>query len=191
MKNLAILLSGSGTNTERIIRYFKDSKEINIVVAISNRADAYGLVRARNLDIDTLVMPKADFNEDDKVMDVMRKYKIDWVICAGFLLMVPSFLIKAYPKHILNIHPALLPKYGGKGMYGMKVHNAVVAAGEKESGITIHYVSEVCDGGEIIFQARCSLLPTDTPEMVATKIHPLEYEYFPKIIERVVLADKE
>lgn len=186
MVNIAIFVSGSGTNCENIIRYFKDSKLASTPLVLSNRDDAYALVRARNLGVDTAVLPKAEFNDEETLMALMRQYKIDFIVLAGFLLMAPTFLIKAYPHKIVNIHPALLPKYGGKGMYGHHVHEAVRANNETETGITIHYVSEQCDGGEIIFQAKTPVKPEDTADDIAANIHPLEQRYFPGVIEKVI-----
>lgn len=186
MTNVAIFVSGSGTNCENIIRYFKDSEKVKIRLVVSNKADAYALVRAQNLDIPTTVMTKNDFNDQEKVMALMKEYDVDFIVLAGFLLMVPDFLIKTYERRMINIHPALLPKYGGKGMYGHHVHEAVKAAGEKETGMTVHYVSDVCDGGEIIAQFRTPLSPEDTPDDIAHKEHLLEMEHFPKVIEQII-----
>lgn len=188
MRNIAIFVSGSGTNCENIIRYFADSKDINVALVLSNRADAYALVRAQKYQVPTIVMPKSEFNDEGKMMSLMSEYKIDFIVLAGFLLMVPDFLIKHYSRHMINIHPALLPKFGGKGMYGMHVHEAVKAAGEKETGMTVHYVSNECDGGEIIAQFRTPLLPNDTPEDIAAKEHVLEQKYFPGVIEKVIIG---
>ena len=186
MTNVAIFVSGSGTNCENIIRYFKDSEKVKIRLVVSNKADAYALVRAQNLNIPTTVMTKNDFNDQEKVMALMKEYEVDFIVLAGFLLMVPDFLIKTYERRMINIHPALLPKYGGKGMYGHHVHEAVKAAGEKETGMTVHYVSDVCDGGEIIAQFRTPLSPEDTPDDIAHKEHLLEMEHFPKVIEQII-----
>ena len=184
--NIAIFVSGSGTNCENIIRHFADHSDVNIALVLSNRADAYALVRAKNYNVPTVVMPKAEFNQEDKLMPLMQQYRIDFIVLAGFLLMVPGFLIDAYDHRMLNIHPALLPKYGGKGMYGMHVHEAVKAAGEKETGMTVHWVSRVCDGGEIIAQFSTPLSPDDTPDDIAAKEHILEQQHFPKVIEEVI-----
>ena len=184
--NIAIFVSGSGTNCENIIRHFADHSDVNIALVLSNRADAYALVRAKKYNVPTVVMPKAEFNQEDKLMPLMQQYHIDFIVLAGFLLMVPGFLIDAYDHRMLNIHPALLPKYGGKGMYGMHVHEAVKAAGEKETGMTVHWVSRVCDGGEIIAQFSTPLSPDDTPDVIAAKEHILEQQHFPKVIEEVI-----
>jgi phosphoribosylglycinamide formyltransferase-1 len=186
MTNLAIFVSGGGTNLENIIRHFADNPEVNIALVLSNRADAYALVRARNHNIPSVVLTRAEFAQADKLMPLMQQYDIHFVVLAGFLVMVPDFLIKAFPRRIINIHPALLPKYGGKGMYGHHVHEAVKAAGETETGMTVHYVSNVCDGGEIIAQFSTPLSPDDTPDDIAAKEHVLEQEHFPKVIEQLL-----
>lgn len=186
MTNLAIFVSGGGTNLENIIRHFANNPEVNIALVLSNRADAYALVRARNHNIPSVVLTRAEFAQADKLMPLMQQYDIHFVVLAGFLVMVPDFLIKAFPRRIINIHPALLPKYGGKGMYGHHVHEAVKAAGETETGMTVHYVSNVCDGGEIIAQFSTPLSPDDTPDDIAAKEHVLEQEHFPKVIEQLL-----
>ncbi len=186
MVNVAIFVSGSGTNCENIIRHFSGSGLVRVALVLSNRPDAYALVRASNLGVPTAVMAKADFADEAKLMGLMDSHHIDFIVLAGFLLMVPPFLTERYPRRIVNIHPALLPKYGGKGMYGHHVHEAVRASGDTETGITIHYVSNVCDGGEIIFQAKTPVLPTDTPDDIAASVHKLEQLYFPEVIERVI-----
>lgn len=187
MTNIAILVSGNGTNCENIINYFAESKDINIALVLSNRSDAYALVRARNHNIPTEIISKIDFNKKEILLPLLEKYSINFIVLAGFLLMVPDFLIQTFDKKIINIHPALLPKYGGKGMYGMHVHEAVKAAGEKETGMTVHYVSNKCDGGKIIAQFRTPILPEDTPEDIADKEHLLEQKYFPSVIKKVIL----
>ena len=186
--NIALFASGSGSNAENIMRYFQNRKNINISVVLSNKSDAFVHERAKNLQVPSITFTKKEMEESDKILQILNKYKINFIVLAGFLLKIPANLIAAYPNCIINIHPALLPKYGGKGMYGHFVHEAVVAAKEKESGITIHFVNEQYDEGNIIFQAKCPVLPTDTPDDVAQKIHELEYEHFPKVIEQVVLG---
>ena len=188
MKNLAIFVSGSGTNCENIIRYFQKSEDVRTVLVVSNRDDAYALVRAMNLNVPAVVLKKDRFNDENVLLPLLREYNVDYVILAGFLLMAPSFLIREYDHKIINIHPALLPKYGGKGFYGEHVHEAVVAAKETYSGITIHYVNELYDSGEIIFQAKIALNDHETPDTVAAKIHVLEQANFPVIIEQVLKA---
>jgi phosphoribosylglycinamide formyltransferase-1 len=186
MTNVAIFVSGGGTNCENIIRYFKNSEEVKIRLVVSNKADAYALVRAEKHGVPTAVMPKAELNDEEKMMALMKEYDIDFIVLAGFLPLVPNFLIEAYPMRIVNIHPSLLPKYGGKGMWGHHVHEAVKAAGEKESGITIHYVTPVCDGGEIIAQYKVALSPEDTADDIADKVHVLEMKHFPHVVEEII-----
>lgn len=186
MKNIAILVSGSGTNCENIIRYFQDSDQVSVSLVISSRADAYALVRASKLGVPTQVMSKSEFSDESLLMPLLRQYQVDFIVLAGFLLMVPDFLLSAYPQKIVNIHPSLLPKYGGKGMWGHHVHEAVKAAGDTETGITIHWVSEICDGGEIIAQYHTPLTPDDTPDDIAAKVHMLEQQYYPKVIEEIL-----
>lgn len=188
MTNVAIFVSGSGTNCENIIRYFKDSAQVKIRLVVSNKADAYALVRAQNQGVPTAVITKQDFNDREKMTSLLEEYDIQFVVLAGFLLIVPNFLIEAYDRRMINIHPALLPKYGGKGMYGHHVHEAVKAAGETETGMTVHYVSNVCDGGEIIAQFRTPLSPDDTPDDIAHKEHLLEMEHFPRVIEQIIYS---
>ncbi len=187
MVNLAIFVSGNGTNCENIIRHFAGSPSVRVALVLSNRPDAFALVRAARLGVPTEVMAKADFADEAKLMGLMSRYGIDFIVLAGFLLMVPPFLTERYQRRIVNIHPALLPKYGGKGMYGHHVHEAVRASGDEETGITIHYVSNVCDGGEIIFQAKTPVLPADTPDDIAASVQRLEQRYYPEVIERVVM----
>lgn len=185
-KNIAILASGSGSNAENIFRYFQGNDAVSIRLIIANKSDAYVLQRAENLGVPSLVFLNTEWKTAENILPELRKYGIDFIILAGFLLRIPDSLLHAYPNKIINIHPALLPKYGGKGMYGDRVHQAVVAAGETESGITIHYINEEYDEGEMIAQYKCPVTPEDTYETVAAKVHALEYEWFPKVIEQVV-----
>ena len=186
-KNIAIFASGSGTNAENIIRYFQKNDSIRVSLVLSNKSDAYVLERAYRLGVSCNVFTKEDWIAGDEILAVLQEAHIDFIVLAGFLVRVPDLLLHAYPNKIINIHPALLPKYGGKGMYGDRVHEAVVAAGEKETGITIHYINEHYDEGSIIFQATCPVLPDDSPESVANKVHVLEYDHFPLVIEDLVL----
>ncbi|MDE6408782.1 MAG: phosphoribosylglycinamide formyltransferase [Muribaculaceae bacterium] len=188
MKRIAIFASGNGSNAENIIKYFQErGKSVEVALVICNRREAGVYERANRLGIPIIHIPKSEINNNaERVLEVLREYKIDFIVLAGFMLMVPDYLLQAYPNRIINIHPSLLPKFGGKGMHGHNVHKAVVEAGEKESGITIHYVNELCDGGEIIFQAKTEIFPEDTPDDVETKIHSLEKEHFPRVIEEVV-----
>jgi len=182
MKRIVILASGSGTNAENIINYFKNNDDISVVQVLSNKENATVLKRASRLGV---ANAHIQFNNSSELLKLLKS-NADYVVLAGFLKKIPSSIIKAFPNKIINIHPALLPKYGGKGMYGMHVHNAVVSNREKESGITIHYVNENYDEGTIIFQKKIAVLPIDSPEDVAEKIHVLEYEYFPKVIENII-----
>lgn len=186
MVNIAIFVSGSGSNCENIIRYFETNEQVNIALVISNRADAYALKRAKNLNVPSLVLPKVEFNNKEKVLKLMADYHIDFVVLAGFLLMIPNWFITAYQYRMINLHPALLPKFGGIGMYGHHVHEAVRNANETETGMTIHWVSNICDGGKIIAQIRTPITPEDTPEDIAAKEHILEMEHFPQVIEMVL-----
>lgn len=186
MVNIAIFASGSGSNAENISNYFKDKDGVSIRLIISNKADAFVHKRAEVLGIKSLTFSKDSFENSDLVLDCLKENKINFIVLAGFLLKVPQNLIDAYPQRIINIHPALLPKFGGKGMYGDNVHKAVVAAREPESGITIHYINENYDEGAIIFQARCDVLPDDTYQDVAEKVHQLEYLHFPPVINSVI-----
>lgn len=183
--NLAIFASGSGTNAENIIKYFENHERIQVKEILSNKKDAFVHQRAKNLNIPSSTFNKEQFNDSSFIK---RLEDIDYIILAGFLWLIPKFLIKAYPYKIINIHPALLPKFGGKGMYGDRVHNAVIEAGEKESGITIHLVNEEYDKGEILFQTKCALTKTETANSLAQKIHALEYEHFPRVIEEYIMS---
>lgn len=184
--NVAVFVSGGGTNCENLITYFKDSEKVNIALVISNKADAYALVRAERHGVPTAVVPKVELHDEQKVLSLLRNYDIQFIVLAGFLPLIPDYLINAFPKRIINLHPALLPKFGGKGMWGHHVHEAVKAAGETETGMTVHYVTPVCDGGEIIAQFRVSLSPSDSVDDIAEKEHLLEMQYFPNVVEKVL-----
>ncbi len=184
---LAVFVSGGGTNLENIINYFSADEQVEVSMVVSNKADAYALQRAKNHGIPNVVINRKQFAEDEAT--VMAAVKdCDFIILAGFLVKVPDYLIDAYPKRIINIHPALLPKYGGKGMYGHHIHEAVKAAGEKETGITIHFVNNELDAGEHIAQFKVALSDEDTADTIAAKIHELEQAHFPKVIESVIKA---
>ena len=187
MIKLAILASGSGTNAENIVKHFANSDKISIEIIISNKSDAFVHQRAKNLGISSETLPISDLRDGKKMVEYMRSMNIDYIILAGYLLMIPKELVENYPNKIINIHPALLPKHGGKGMYGDNVHKAVVEAKDAESGITIHYVNENYDEGQTIFQAKCKVEENDTAESLAKKIHALEQEYFPTVLERICL----
>ena len=187
MDKIAVFASGSGTNAQNINDFFDSNSDINIDCILTNKPSAFVLERAKAMQIDTLVFNRKQFTEEQYVLDYLKKREVDWVVLAGFLWLIPEYLIKAFPNRIINIHPALLPNYGGKGMYGDKVHEAVIANQEKESGISIHFVNEKYDEGKIIFQAKCKIEDTDTPESLASKIHALEYKHFPEVIEKCIL----
>ena len=184
MKNIAIFASGNGTNAERIIKYFEESSLAQVNVVLTNKSDAGVISRAHSLFVDVHIFTRDDFNNSNKILDILSQYSTDLIILAGFLWLIPENILEKYANRIINIHPALLPAYGGKGMYGSRVHEAVIAAGEKISGITIHKVNNVYDDGQIIFQTDFVLDKQETPDSLAGKIHELEYEHFPKVIER-------
>lgn len=188
IKNIAIFASGEGTNAQSIIDYFKNSSDVKVVLIVSNNANANVLNRAKKENITTLLLNKTDFYEpnNNPVIEQLNNYKVKLIVLAGFLWMIPSSLIKAFPKKIINIHPALLPKFGGKGMYGMNVHKAVIEAKEKETGITIHYVNEQYDEGRIIAQYKCSIDENETAESLANKIRELEHKFFPETIANLL-----
>lgn len=189
MLNIAIFASGNGSNAQNIIEYFKLSKKVKIALILSNKTDAFVLKRAADSNIPSLAFTFKEFNETDIVTEKLKEHHIGFIILAGFLLRVPQKITREFHNKIINIHPALLPKYGGKGMYGIHVHNAVIEAGDKESGITIHYVNENYDEGAIIFQATVKLDKEETADTLAEKIHILEYQYFPEIIEKTIISD--
>jgi len=187
MRNIAIFASGSGTNAENIIEYFSNKKTAKVTLVLSNRREAYVLKRAAEHNVKAIFFDRDEFYLNRSVLNQLRSDKIDFLVLAGFLWLVPEEILKEYEGRIINIHPALLPGYGGKGMFGDKVHKAVIENKEKESGITIHYVNRYYDEGDIIFQAKCQVEPDDTPDSLASKVHKLEYEFFPKIIEDLIL----
>ena len=189
MIKVAIFASGSGTNAENIIKYFKNSKKIEVALVLSNNKDAFVIERAAKLHVETRIFNRLSFKKSDEVIQLLKEKNIDFIVLAGFLWLIPKNLIFAFNNKIINIHPALLPKYGGKGMFGMHVHNAIIDNGEKESGISIHNVNEKYDDGAVIFQAKCKIELNDTAELLAQKIHKLEYEHFPKVIEKWILGE--
>jgi phosphoribosylglycinamide formyltransferase-1 len=189
-QRIAIFASGNGTNAENVILYFQNHATIEVACVLSNKADAFVLERAKKYRIPTYIFQKTDFYETNKVLEILQKEQISWIILAGFLWLVPENILQAFPNKIINIHPALLPKYGGKGMYGNRVHQAVWENKETETGITIHFANAHYDEGQIIFQARIALLPEDTPESIAQKVHHLESKHFPKVIEQTILASQ-
>ena len=185
MTRFAIFVSGNGSNCEQLIRHFSQSAVARAVLVVSSRADAYALVRAERLGVPTAIVPKAQLADADQVLPLLRRYDVQFVVLAGFLPLVPDYLIEAFPRRIVNIHPALLPKYGGKGMWGHHVHEAVKAAGETETGMTVHYVTPVCDGGEIIAQYRVALSPDDSADDIVRKENQLELKYYPLVLENL------
>lgn len=182
MKKIAIFASGSGSNAENIITVLANNPDITVDSIFCNVPDAYVLERAEKLHTPAFVFNRRELNDPENILHRLRERQIDFIVLAGFLWLMPACITAAYPNRIVNIHPALLPAYGGKGMYGHHVHEAVIAAGEKKSGITIHYVNEHYDEGNIIFQACCNITPEDTPDTLAQKVHALEYEHFPHVI---------
>lgn len=184
--NIAIFASGSGTNAEKIAQYFKDHPKIRVARILSNKADAFVLERAKRLHIPATFLSKKEFNDPQVLVPMLKSSKINFIVLAGFLLLIPSFLIDAFPDRIINIHPALLPKFGGKGMYGSNVHKAVLEAGEKETGISIHFVNERYDEGKIIFQSSFEITPGMRLEELEFKIHEEEYRHYPHVIEKTI-----
>lgn len=190
MKRIVIFASGSGSNAENIIKYFRSTTTAVVTKVLCNNKNAKVFERCKNLEIDCLLFSKNEFFESNTVLELVKK-NADYIVLAGFLLKIPRNIIEAYPNKIINIHPALLPKYGGKGMYGMHVHNAVKENNEDETGITIHFVNENYDEGAIIFQAKTPVFSNDNPNDIALKVHQLEYQYFPRVIEDVILKVNE
>lgn len=188
--HIAIFASGSGTNAEEIIRYFKNHEQINVALVLSNNPDAYVLERAKSHQIPTLVFDRNTFYRETSVDEALVKYGIEFIVLAGFMWLMPARIVKQYSDKMINIHPALLPAYGGKGMYGMHVHEAVVKNRETQTGITIHLVNEEYDKGKILFQAKCPVEPTDTAHDVAAKVHALEYAHYPSVIGQTILMGK-
>jgi phosphoribosylglycinamide formyltransferase-1 len=187
MRNIAILASGSGTNAENIINYFSNRNTAQVSLVLSNKRQAMVLKRAEEHNIRTVFFEHKEFYVTGKVLRYLALYKIDFIVLAGFLWLVPENIIESFPGRIINIHPALLPAYGGKGMYGDVVHKAVIGNHDTESGITIHYVNKLYDKGAIIFQTRCKVDPKETFDSLATKVHALEYLHYPKVIEDLVV----
>lgn len=183
---LAVFASGGGTNCENIIRYFKDSDKVKVALVVANKVGIPALEKAERFGVPTCVLPKADLNRKDILLPLMKEYSIDFIVLAGFLLVIPDFLINEYDHRIINLHPALLPKFGGIGMYGHHVHEAVKAAGETETGMTVHWVTPKVDGGAIIARFRTPISPDDTPDDIAAKEHLLEMEHFPRVIDEIL-----
>lgn len=185
-KHLVIFASGTGSNARRIIEFFHDDADVRVVLVVSNKAEAGVLAVAREHAIPTQVIDRASFYDTSDLLAVLRDLQVDFIVLAGFLWLIPAYLVRAFPRKIINIHPALLPKFGGKGMYGLHVHTAVQAAGETETGLTIHYVNEHYDEGDIIFQVRCPVMSGDTPADIARRVLVLEHAHFPQVIQKVM-----
>jgi phosphoribosylglycinamide formyltransferase-1 len=186
MTNLCIFASGSGSNAQKIIEYFKDSPRVRVALVVSNKRDAGVLDIAHEHGIPTQIIDRTVFYETEYLLGILKQHEVKFVVLAGFLWLIPPYLVRAFPKKMVNIHPALLPKFGGKGMYGMRVHEAVKASGETQSGITIHFVNEHYDEGDIVFQASCPISPEDSPADIARKVQQLEHKNFPKVIEKLL-----
>jgi phosphoribosylglycinamide formyltransferase-1 len=184
---IAVFSSGSGTNAEAIFTYFQNHPSIEVVLLLSNNPNALVLERAKKFSVPSRVFTKGQFRDSDEVLNWLREYKVTHVALAGFLWLIPKNLLQVFPDRIINIHPALLPKFGGKGMYGTKVHEQVKLTGEKETGITVHMVNDQYDTGKIVFQAKCPLDPDDTPEQIAAKVHQLEHAHYARVIEEWIL----
>ncbi|MBD2700185.1 phosphoribosylglycinamide formyltransferase [Spirosoma sp. BT702] len=191
MKRIVLFASGSGSNAEKIALYFADNTQVDVSLIVSNNPKAGVIERARRMHIPVLLFDRTTFYETSQITQLLLNQNVDLIVLAGFMWLMPAELVRAFPNKIVNIHPALLPKFGGKGMYGHYVHKAVVAAGETESGITIHYVNEHYDEGQIIFQASCPVLPSDTPEDVARNVQMLEHTHYPKIVADVLKLKHE
>ena len=188
MRKIIILASGTGTNAENIIRYSQAAQTFKVALVASNKPDAPVLKKAGHLGVPTFVFNRKEFYETNTFLRLLQRFQPDLIVLAGFLWLVPKNIVETWKGKIINIHPALLPKYGGKGMYGMNVHRAVKQNNETETGITIHYVDEAFDNGKIIFQEKCAVDPSDTPETIAEKVHKLEYQFFPSVIEQVLYS---
>ena len=186
MKRIVIFASGSGSNAENLITFFQNSVEASVIQVLTNNPHAKVLDRCKKLNVSALSFNRVAFLKSSDVLNILKSSQPDLIVLAGFLWKFPDFILNEFPNKVINIHPALLPSYGGKGMYGMHVHNAVVQNKETETGITIHYVNENYDEGAVIFQAKCSVLPTDSAEDVAGKIHLLEMQHFPKVVEIIL-----
>ena len=189
MKRIVIFASGSGTNAENLIRFFQDNDNVEVIQVLSNNPHAKVLDRAKNLNISALSFNRIAFSKSNHILNILKSHNPDLIILAGFLWKFPEFILNEFPKKVINVHPALLPKFGGKGMYGMHVHNAVVANKESQSGITIHFVNENYDEGAVIFQAKFDMLSTDSAKDVAAKVHLLEMEHFPKVVNSLLFQN--
>jgi phosphoribosylglycinamide formyltransferase 1 len=185
-KKIAIFASGSGSNTQSIIEYFQQKENIEVALIMCNKSNAFVVQRAKKLGVECIVFNTETFKNNLGFLDVLSKFEVNWIVLAGFLLKIPEYIIEGFQGKIINIHPALLPKYGGKGMYGMNVHRSVIENNETESGISIHYVNKNYDEGKMIFQASCAINTSDKPEDLANKIHILEQQHYPRVIEETI-----
>ena len=190
MKRIVIFASGSGTNAENLIKFFNDRESASVVQVLTNNPQAKVIERCKNLNVNTLIFNKEDFSQSNDILNILKSLNTDLIVLAGFLWKFPEFILKEFENKVINIHPALLPKYGGKGMYGKYVHQAILDNKEVETGITIHYVNENYDEGAIIFQTKCSIETTDTIEDIATKIHKLEMYHFPRALESLLFSNE-
>jgi phosphoribosylglycinamide formyltransferase-1 len=190
-KNIVIFASGSGSNAQRLLEHFQHHPSIRVAALFSNNPNAYALQRAETYHVPAFLFNREELYKSDKVLQQIQAFNPDLIVLAGFLWLVPQNLLQAFPKRIINIHPALLPRYGGKGMHGRHVHAAVVQAGEKESGITVHYINEEYDKGAFILQERCPVLPDDTPEALAARVLQLEHKHLPLVVEQLLLEQDQ
>lgn len=189
MKNIAIFASGEGSNAEAIARYFTNSNNVCVKCVLTNRKNIGVHTRMENIGIPSLFFPKEVWTDGNQIVEILKQKDIDFIILAGFLAKIENPIIHAFNNKIINIHPSLLPKYGGKGMWGHHIHEAVIANRESESGISIHFINEDIDGGEILFQAKCEVKPDDTPDSLATRIHALEHKFYPEVIEKLITSE--
>ena len=187
MWNVTIFASGSGSNAENIFNYFKDSKLVRVGLLITDNPKAFVIERCRRHSVPCLVLSKRLIDDTDFMLGVLRDFRTNFVVLAGYIKLVPDYIVAAFDQRIVNIHPSLLPKHGGKGMYGSRVHQSVLDSGDKESGITIHFIDNDYDRGAVIFQAKCPVLPDDTSDTLAQRVHALEYEHYPKVIEDTII----
>lgn len=191
MKYIAVFASGNGTTSESIMSYFEYSEKVKVALVVSNKAEAPVLERAKHFRVETQVVTKEQLNDEKFVMSLLNYYEIDFIVLAGFLLMIPPYLVNAYDHRMVNTHPSLLPRHGGKGMYGMRVHEAVKASGDSQTGFTVHYVSNECDGGDIIAKFFADVYPDDTPQDIANRVHKLELENYPWMIDYLLNKDDD
>ena len=189
MKRIVIFASGSGTNTENLIKFFHNKENASVIKVLTNNQHAKVIERCKKLNVNTIVFDRIDFSQSNNVLNILKSSHVDLIVLAGFLWKFPEFILNEFSNKVINIHPALLPKYGGKGIYAMRVHEAVIQNNENETGITIHYVNENYDEGAIIFQTKCEVNKTDTANDIATKIHKLEMEHFPKVVESLLFPN--